>query len=377
MGTSLVLPHQRLFILGAGFSKPAGLPLARELLQRVRNEGLATLEREIDHWTRLYPDQQVDLERVLAFSHRKHFLRLLGSDEYFAHGSRSIVATRKAIQRILIYSTPSSPPLLYREFAKRLTPNDVVITFNYDSLLEQSLDAVGKSYTLTPEWWLTEEFPESGQQHVDLLKLHGSIDWYDRKYHDEAVRWHREQGHHVPDRDPIFGPEPLVQTEALSKGETTMFGPNLLPRVFRVSSHSEYFPLERDGGRYSNVVPFLLPLAYDKLLGHDPILDLWENLHRTMDAFSSIVVIGYSMPPHDGYAYEALGQLLVNYQLGGDKTYWGHRRVPIQLVTKDDSRSDSLKNAPFLEPCKTRIWNDGFSEASMDWLDWGDEDWPQ
>ena len=234
MVEGISLPHYRLFILGAGFSKPARLPLAGELLYLVRDEVRnyfrvhggweGALEREIEEWTALYPGHGIDLERVLAFSHRKHYLRLLGWDEYFGHGSRSIVAARRAIQRILIDSTPNDTPSLYRKFAKLLTRNDVVLTFNYDTLLEQSLDAIGKPYTLTPEWWLKRALPESGQEYVDLLKLHGSIDWYDRKYHDDTHRWHVEEGHNVPDRDPIFGPRPSVQPEQLSKGEIEVFG---------------------------------------------------------------------------------------------------------------------------------------------------------
>ena len=198
--------------------------------------------------------------------------------------------------------------------------------------------------------------------------------WYDRKYHDDTVRLYREEGHSVPDRDPIFGPAPLVQTEALSKGETEVFGRNLLSRVFRVPNHSRYFPLGDHA--FSYVVPFLLPLSHDKLLGYDAILDLWENLHRTMDAFSSIVVIGYSMPPYDSYAFEALGQLFVDYQQGGDKTYWRQRRVPIQLVTLADSKKDALKCMPFVASIKTRVWYKGLSDDSLDWLDWGDGHMP-
>ena len=378
-------PHYRLFILGAGFSKPAGLPLAKELLASVRQEVKkyfqqrgrwdGTLEQDIEEWTRLYPDEQVDLERVLAYSHRKHYLRLLGSDEYFAHGSRSIVAARRAIQRILIDGAPTDTPSLYRKFSNYLSPNDVVLTFNYDTLLEQSLDAVGKSYTLTPEWWLSRELPESGQEYVDLLKLHGSIDWYDRRYYDDAKRWHLERNNDVPDRDPIFGPHPSVQPEPLSKGKTNKeFGRNILSRVFRVPNHSRFFPLEDRDYPFNDVVPYMLPLAYDKLLGHDAILDLWENLHRIMNDFSSIVVIGYSMPKYDNYAFETLGQLCVEYQLGGRENKWGHRRVPIQIVTWAKSKTCVFKNLPFLDSAKTRVWCEGFSDDSLDWLEWGDGD---
>ena len=373
------LPTYRLFVLGAGFSEPAGLPLGKDLLERVRQDvrgsfGHAgwngTLEQEIEEWASLYPGESIDLERVLAYSHRKHYLRLLGSDEYFAHGSRSIVAARRAIQRILIGATPNDTPSVYREFARQLCPNDVVLTFNYDTLLEQALDDIGKPYTLTPEWWLETDPGGFEPKFVDLLKLHGSIDWYDRYYLDSAMGWHAEQGHDVPNRDPIFGPTPTVPSEALSRGRTEVFGGHLLPRVFRVPNHKKHFPIEDKAG--SAIVPFILPPAYDKLLGHDPILDLWENLHRTQDVYSCIVMIGYSMPAYDSYAYETLGRLFVRYQQGGDTTNWEHRRVPIQLITMADSRQQALECLPFLDPAKSRIWSQGFSRDSLDWINWGD-----
>ena len=371
-------PTFRLFILGAGFSRPAGLPLGEELLSLVRNDVRrfyraygweGTLEREIEEWKSLYPGRDVELERVLAYSHRKHYLRLLGSDEYFGYGSRTIVAAKQALQRILIAKTPTDTPSLYVDFASRLTPNDTVLTFNYDTLLEQAFEKNYIPYSLTPEWWLDGELDETGPKYVDVLKLHGSIDWYDRYYHDEALRWHAEQGHNVPDKDPIFGPTPNVPHESLAHENPTLYGENILSRVYRVPNHSTHFPFLE--GSFSSVVPFILPPAYDKLLGYAPILDLWENLHRTQDAYSAIIIIGYSMPPYDSYAYETLGRLFVEYQQGGVEARWGHWRVPIQLVTLADSRRESLTNVPFLDGEKTRVWYKGFSDEALDWIDWG------
>ena len=339
-------PFKRLFILGAGFSRPAGLPLAEGLMQGVREDlreqsrrsaGDGPLEEDIREWTSLYPGQPLDLERVLAFSLRKHFLGLMGSKGNFEHGSLSIVAVRKAIQHALIRATPRFTPSLYREFVARLTPNDVVLTFNYDTLLEQALDDIGKQYSLTPEWWLKEESSRSGKRYVDLLKLHGSIDWYDRYYHDDAMQHYAEQGCSVPDRDPIFGPNPSVPSESLSRGKTAELEKQIISRVHRVPNHAAHFPLEEPP--VSHIVPFILPPAYDKLLGSDPIVDLWWSLHHNLDAFSSVVIIGYSFPPHDSYAYEALGHLLINYQRGGNSTGWEQRRVPIQVITLADSPS--------------------------------------
>ena len=70
--------------------------------------------------------------------------------------------------------------------------------------------------------------------------------------------------------------------------------------------------------------------------------------------------------------YEALGRLFVAYQRGGNTTSWEQRRVPIQLITLADSEQYALENIPFLEPAQTRVWSQGFSTDSLDWIDWGD-----
>lgn len=375
------LPIHRLFILGAGFSRFAGFPLGPELLDKARRrvrdhfrgagwEG--ALEEEIVEWQELYPGRVLNLESVLAYSHRKHFLRLIGSNEYFAHGSRSIVATRYAIQAILTSHQPQEVPRVYKEFVRRLTPHDTVMTFNYDTLLEQALEDVEKPYSLTPEWWLDDRSPEGGQHYsprfVNLIKLHGSIDWYDRHYYDDKREYYASIGVAVRDDDPLFGPHPIVPTESLAKGPVSGYGDSLLARVVRVPDHIQHFPFAPSW----SVVPFLLPPAYDKLLGSEPIRDLWQNMHRTRDAYSMITVIGYSMPEYDGYAYEALGRLLFAYQSGGDQTGWEQRRVPLQIISKASSEEEVFKSVPFLRREPARVYTKGFSLDSLDWLDWGD-----
>lgn len=375
------IPTSRLFILGAGFSRPAGYPLGPELLDQVRQlvkqhfqsaggwDG--AFEEEIEEWQELYPGRELTLESVLAYSHRKHFLRLIGSDEYFSHGSRTIVAVRHYVQFVLNSLLSEDIPPFYLDFARRLTPYDTVLTFNYDTLLERTLDEIGKPYTLTPEWWLDDASqPPSEARYVNVIKLHGSIDWYDREPYVDERRYFDAQGHNVPDRNPLFGPAPSVHAESLARGAVrSNFGKRLLNRVFRVPDHHRHFPIAAPW----ELPPFLLPPAHDKLLAHDPIRDLWENMHRGGDAYSVITAIGYSFPSYDGYAYEALGRKIINYQRHGvDNTYFGHRRVPIQIITKVAAVSDVHASLPFLKLDTTRIWNEGFSADSLSWLDWGD-----
>jgi hypothetical protein len=333
------------------------------------------LEQEILEWSAIYPSSEVTLESVLAYSHRKHFLKLIGADEYFAHASRTIASAKPIIQEILSKDIEENTRELYERFCSALTPHDLVLTFNYDTILEDTLDRLGIAYSLSPEWWLDDkncgESKQDSKSHfVNILKLHGSIDWYDRRYYDECRKYYESTGLDVPDKDPLFGTNASVPIESLNRGPVISgYGEELLEHVFRVPNHRDYFPFQP--GSYS-MVPFLLPPAYDKILGHDPIRELWSNMHRTMDSFSVIAIIGYSMPSYDNYAYEALGKIILDYQAGGDKNYWGQPRTPLQIVTLANSDREVLDGIPFLDAKRTSIWHDGFSDDAINWMDWSD-----
>lgn len=224
-------------------------------------------------------------------------------------------------------------------------------------------------YSLTPEWWLDDDSRPKDLEYVDVIKLHGSIDWYDREPYDAQRLYFQDTGANIPDRHPLFGPSASVPVEALSRRVIKRtLQTDFVKRVLRVPRHRDYFPI----GPYWEVVPFLLPPAHDKLLGYDPIRALWRDMHRAFAACSAVVVIGYSMPSYDGYAYEALGRLLIDHQAGGSKTFYGHRRVPVQLITKASSKTAALNSIPFLKPAKTRVWHQGFTPHALEWLDWGD-----
>ena len=184
----------------------------------------------------------------------------------------------------------------------------------------------------------------------------------------------REDGTSVAEHDPIFGPKAVASYENLAKGSVQKpYGEKILSRVYRVLDHKNFL----NQTSYINsllTAPFILPLAHDKLLGYNPIVDFWHGLHQAMWEVPTIVLIGYSMPKHDSYAYEALGDLLHHYQLAEGETRLNQVRKPIQIVTLADSKESALKDMPFLAPQKTRVWCQGFSEDTLEWIDWGDGD---
>jgi hypothetical protein len=155
---------QKLFFLGAGFSRPAGLPLARELLALTLRE-LEQFQPETHvHWTldeyldyvealngkpRL-PVDDVDIEDFIAYLDHEHFFGMRGSDTFSSAGNQAQLLLRWGIGRVLHEATPATLPDVYAEFADRLRPQDVVATFNYDLVLERALDSIGKPYRRFP-----------------------------------------------------------------------------------------------------------------------------------------------------------------------------------------------------------------------------------
>lgn len=64
-------------------------------------------------------------------------------------GSREKLALKFYLAKALVQATPSQEQLLnlYRRFARLPAHGDVVISFNWDTLLETALDAVSMDYT--------------------------------------------------------------------------------------------------------------------------------------------------------------------------------------------------------------------------------------
>ncbi len=159
-------PGCRLFVLGAGFSQPAGLPLASEIFTQVRRN----IELDYGRDTKFQIDVQkyleyrkacdgvdleetaIDLEQFMSFLDIEHFLELRGSDSWSREGNESQIMIRRAIGRVIHNRTPPADrlPEIYYRFAEKLSPRDTVFTLNYDILLERALEQVGNPYKLFP-----------------------------------------------------------------------------------------------------------------------------------------------------------------------------------------------------------------------------------
>jgi len=188
---------KRVFILGAGFSKAAGMPDAHEVATLLLESDLLRHHKELQAWARdlleriqhvnrldctgggvsvnveqLFEYAAFDRELYLVRQHLCPFGRYAGPsphqkaesiDHWLSYMERDLV-------KVLISRQQAARPEALHDFAGSLRPGDTIVTFNYDTLLESTL--TGRRL----HW--SHGFEAESPGDVRIFKLHGSIDWW-------------------------------------------------------------------------------------------------------------------------------------------------------------------------------------------------------
>jgi NAD-dependent SIR2 family protein deacetylase len=325
---TLELRDRNVYILGAGFSKPAGAPLIHDFLDCSRR----FLDAPFGVIGKSNSTQREPFETVFKYmnqmsrAHAKVNIDLLNIEELFGlveissrldpqHMQKIRDSTVLMIARTLDWATrditcrpkvrigsfgdaalwsrqtgisPESfqvnkvPPAgdylhmdVYTYFAalaagllddpsRRRFRRDSVITFNYDLVLDYAFYQVG----VTPDYHL-----QSGEEDPDwkptsrtcpLFKLHGSINWGECSECGTQLRI----GYRKPSDSPLWYP------------------PQCCPYC---RNREQFFQ------------PLLVPPSWDKSGHRDVLAPVWAEALQEMKAAKRICVIGYSMPKSDAF----------------------------------------------------------------------------
>jgi hypothetical protein len=374
----------RIFILGAGFSRPAGFPLASALWDEVRKRAQFLSGRAGKFHTDLrnyldykrecdgveLSEDQVDFEDFMRVLDIEHFLGLRGSDTWSPDGNEGTIVVKTLIGHILAELTPLTAdiPKLYLNFAKRLQPGDYVLNFNYDILLERALEAVGKPYRLFPDRYESVHqygaTIDNSKQEVSVLKLHGSIDWFDRGSYAEWEQHHREAGLSTSPDHPVFCTTDELGATKLLDGPRHSDDP--LNQMYRVRDIKALYqkPL------MFLATPWLLAPSNMKILYAEKLRDFWGGLGRAGVLNFGLAIIGYSLPPQDEYARQVVYSLVTNYQRNyWDEKVYGKRKSPLVIVDccRNGDQLESFKeHYRFVDWRRTTLYTDGLNEEAVD-----------
>lgn len=380
-------PRQyRLIILGAGFSRPAGLPLMVDLWNEIRERAA---RYPLDHRASKFNDdlahyiefrsrtngsaltpETVDFEDFMRFLDVEHYLGLRGGDTWSDDGNEGTIVTKFLIGSILArhVNALETVPELYLEFAKRLDPRDTIITFNYDTLLERALDAVGKRYRLfTSRFKSIDEFggtiDTSRDDVVVILKVHGSIDWFDRTQFERRIVWHQKQKASPPE-DIIFSHERALGIERLADGPRPDADP--LRNVYRVKNLKAIYAKDL----LFMATPRILAPSAAKLLYATRMNDFWEGMGNAGYYNFGMAIIGFSLPTQDEYARQILYEWVSNYQrYNWDVDELGRKKKPLAIVDffpDDTSKVRFTERYRFVDWTRANLNGNGFDISSLD-----------
>ena len=379
--------HFRIIILGAGFSRPAGLPLAGELFQEIRIRArrqygqLNAIESDLDYFIEYkrrcegleVSRADIDYEEFLGFLDIEHALGFRGGDTISSEGNQTQLIVKTLIGSIIQEKSPHSLPeipSLYLEFAKRLQPSDRVLTFNYDTLLERALAAVDKPFRLFPTRYQSV-VPQYGtgtldasREEIVLLKLHGSIDWFDKAPYDEAMMV-VDDPDYVPNWYSHFAVDsPFDMSPVL---EEPQMPDDPMRRIYRMKNTYEYY-----SQTFVPQPPFILTPSVAKILYFDPLKYLWWGIGEAGGMNLGMAILGYSLPPHDDHARQAIYRLTDNYtRFEPDLTIAGVKKLPLRIVnlaSGEEEIREFRSRYGFVDWNRTETWLDGFSRESLDFV---------
>lgn len=270
------ISKNRLFILGSGFSAGAGIPMIGTLLSEAmaifRRESAGLFERVNNHAKICFQKDYIDFNAV-DFAQFCTFLEYIelreygGGERFSDKGSKENIAFKYYLSKAIAMNTPTDDeiPEMYREFAKQLHMYDIVITFNWDTLLEMALKSVGKTYAYC-------NF-ENKEADVYICKLHGSINW--------------RLG------DTLFLQRPNLTWEPLNF-KTGMMDNEIYycNDLLKKNAWLQYAP-------FSEVEPFIVLPGYGKGFDVRHIAPLWYKPERAFAYTKNVYIIGFGLADDD------------------------------------------------------------------------------
>lgn len=208
---------------------------------------------------------------------------------------------------------------------------------------------------------------ERSWDEVVILKFHGSIDWFDRTQYSEWEEGYRRAGSDSRPTHPVFGEsgDNLTRRKLID-------GPRIpddpLDEVYRVLDIESLYQR-----RWMFLAtPWLLAPSTMKIVYASKLADFGHGLGNAGVLNFGLAIVGYSLPPQDDYARQAVYSVVTNYQT----EYWGKEvfertKTPLVIV---DSRGTEEDIRAFKERYRFVDWDrattyfGGFDETSLSLL---------
>jgi len=368
------------FILGAGFSRPAGLPLGNQLFSEIltlaKLRGIEpVISQDIEFFLNYIKrtkgikikEEEINLEDFISYLDIEHYLTLEGKDHWSGEGNKSQMAIKNLIA-LLLYSYEEQVNKeqwsLYEEFASRLKPGDWIFTFNYDTVVEKALKEKNIPYRLFPYRYKKNNNGNlvlDDRDEIVVLKMHGSINWFDKSYTLESAKRLKQRYKedfepiHIVFKDPDeFGIRKLVDSPQDEDSP--------LRHIYILDNMKRYL----GKANFLLQVPLIISPSFNKLVYMNPLREFWYGFNQKGSFVERVGIIGFSLPKHDEYIRQPLYQLIRNFQHYKSIDKYNLKMIDYKKNQKEVR--EYKRKYRFVNPGKTDYYFDGFNKNALDLL---------
>ena len=296
------MSKKRVFILGAGFSKQAGMPLATELTDIILNKTMLREHEEMQTWlsdlkkrlpmTKGASDDASrfppNIEQLLNFAKYDEELCRMNQQlspvgredgdgtpwnkaEEISDWLKRIEAELSHVIRDKQQEAQKAGLGHIKRFSEQLSTNDTVLTFNYDTLVENALTTQSKAWN--------HGLNDKNNGGITVLKMHGSVDWILRKRESEVLK----------NSVRLFSKK---DTNVEEHGQQASQEEEYALELWRVSNMDQF--------DFSNDYSGLAGLGQHKLLHKLPgSARTWSAAFKALKKAEEIYVVGFSMSHYD------------------------------------------------------------------------------
>ena len=298
------------FILGAGASRDSGAPLMNDFLDRARKlyangecglgfrEDFERVIGAISDLQKIHSKSELDIyniEEVFAAFEMAKLINKFPGERIRKEGDIDFLI--KSLKRVIYVTLDRSTPLttknaeslpppsgsygeftgLIRTIMEKELKVPTIITFNYDLAIDYALFRHGFpiNYCFTSN-------EENRVGEINLIKLHGSLNWFECKEKKTIIPYEIEQ-------KKMF----ISEFQRNHSGEKYYFN------IFEKITDNKIF---YKGINYDVIPePFIIPPTWDKSIYHQELSRVWSQAALDLSIAENIYVIGYSLPVTDSF----------------------------------------------------------------------------
>ncbi|MFO2545684.1 SIR2 family protein [Legionella pneumophila serogroup 1] len=350
-----------------------GLHPTNDIFSEYREMFIGTITEYQDYSNKKI--NEINIEEFIEYIDYQSFLNFYGTLNYPSKQGNDIQKViRVLIATVLLKKQEQALNTnLYNSFAETLTNNDIVITLNYDTLIEYFLQKNGKKFRLLPPWIYKDKLNFEPYDGVTLLKVHGSINWFNlNEYYEKQRTDNLNNPHSLLPADFIFNNHgndkpklnPIVPMNIQPTIETNLkylywVSDQDLNKFIKVYNN----PLGRTDNNEAPAIthPILLSPSYSKLLYSDSIKDLFYGAGFYGCDNDQIIIIGCSLVDYDKYIRQWVFDIVRQYR-GMNHT---KEISVINYASRQIQKIDIQKTYSYLGTDKIKFIFDGFSEKSL------------